>query len=407
MLEFLKTKTIKDTAVVTAGMVLSTLFSAVSIFLLARWLGPDQFGLYVAALALVVIVTDSLELAISGAIVNFGAKNTHQRDALLKYGFYLKLGLGAILGLLFAFLSQPMALWLYPALAGPLKTASLIIPVFFLQRFPRSVLQSQKRFWADSSLEVTTSFLRLAAISGFYLSGRLTVITGLAAYLSGALAAFVIGAGFISWNFLGAKIDSGARRNFFHFQKWLTLGFILAAIHGRIDSAILVKLAGSAATGIYQAAFRFFMPAMQLAAALSLVFAPRFASFAKRQEARTYLKKAAKLTALLGFGVLGIIPLAPWLVNLIFGSAYAGAILPTRILALGFALFVAAAPFTAYLIYSVNRTRVFALINLLQLLLLVSLDYWLMPQLGAVGAAMATTGTLITVNLLIMTLALK
>ncbi|PIP51949.1 hypothetical protein COX09_04315, partial [Candidatus Beckwithbacteria bacterium CG23_combo_of_CG06-09_8_20_14_all_47_9] len=370
VLEFLKTKTIKDSAVVSGGMVFSTLLSAATIFLLARWLGPGDFGLYAASLAIAVIVTDSLELAISGSVVNFGAKNNASSQKLIKYGLILKLALGLGLGILAAVLAKPVSGWINPALNQPLYLVALIIPLNFLMRFPRSVLQSQRRFWADSSLEVITSLGRFLSVAGFYFSGSLTVITGLWAYLSGAVAALMIGSALISWKFLKERIDQETRRHFFQFQKWLTIGFILAAIHGRMDTAILLKLAGPAATGIYQAAFRFFMPVMQLAAALSLVFAPRFASFVTRQEARIYLKKAAKLTLLLGLGVLLMLPLAPWLVSLIFGSAYSSAVLPARILSLGFALFIVMAPFTAYLIYSVNRTRVFALINFLQLLLL-------------------------------------
>ena len=407
MLEFFKTKTIKDTAVVSGGMVFSTLLSAATIFLLARWLGPGDFGLYAASLAIAVIVTDSLELAISGSVVNFGAKNNASSQKLIKYGLILKLILGLGLGLLAAILAKPVSGWINPGLNRPLYLVALIIPLNFLMRFPRSVLQSQRRFWADSSLEVITSLGRFLSVVGFYAGGLLTVTTGLWAHLAGAAAALVIGSALISWEFLREKIDRETRKHFFQFQKWLTIGFILAAIHGRMDTAILLKLAGSDATGIYQAAFRFFMPVMQLAAALSLVFAPRFASFATRREARIYLKKAAKLTGLLGLGVLLMIPLAPWLVGLIFGSAYAGAVLPARILSLGFALFIVMAPFTAYLIYSVNRTRVFALINFLQLLLLLALDYWLIPNFGAVGAATASAVTLISVNLIIMVLALK
>ena len=392
---------------VSGGMVFSTLLSAATIFLLARWLGPGDFGLYAASLAIAVIVTDSLELAISGSVVNFGAKNNALSQKLIKYGLILKLALGLGLGILAAVLAKPVSGWINPALNQPLYLVALIIPLNFLMRFPRSVLQSQRRFWADSSLEVITSLGRFLSVAGFYFSGSLTVITGLWAYLSGAVAALMIGSALISWKFLKERIDQETRRHFFQFQKWLTIGFILAAIHGRMDTAILLKLAGPAATGIYQAAFRFFMPVMQLAAALSLVFAPRFASFVTRQEARIYLKKAAKLTLLLGLGVLLMLPLAPWLVSLIFGSAYSGAVLPARILSLGFALFIVMAPFTAYLIYSVNRTRVFALINFLQLLLLLILDYWLIPNFGAVGAAIASAVTLISVNLLIMGLALK
>lgn len=388
-------------------MVFSTLLSAATIFLLARWLGPGGFGLYAASLAIAVIVTDSLELAISGSVVNFGAKNNASSQKLIKLGLILKLTLGLGLGILVAVLAKPVSGWINPDLNQPLYLVALIIPLNFLMRFPRSVLQSKRRFWADSSLEVITSLGRFLSVVGFYASGLLTVMTGLWAYLAGAAVALVIGSALISWEFLRERINRETKRHFFQFQKWLTIGFILAAIHGRIDTTILLKLAGPEATGVYQAAFRFFMPVMQLAAAFSLVFAPRFASFVTLKEAQIYLKKAAKLTGLLGLGVLLMIPLAPWLVGLIFGSAYAGAVLPVRILALGFALFVVMAPFTAYLIYSVNRTRIFALINFVQLGLVLILNYWLIPNFGAVGAAAASAVTLISVNLLIMYLALK
>src|SRR3989344_4080836 len=206
-----------DTVAVTTGMVVSTILSAASAFLLARWLGPDQFGLYMAALALAVIITDALDLAISGAIVNFGAKGGEARAGLLKYGFYLKLGLGLSLSLGFALISQPLARWLYPALSQPLLAAALIIPVAFLQRFPASVLQSQKRFWADSAIEMSTSCLRLVVVGGFYFAGRLTPVTGLIGYFAGILASFLIGSCLISWKFLAAPIDKTIRLSFFHF----------------------------------------------------------------------------------------------------------------------------------------------------------------------------------------------
>ena len=104
--------------------------------------------------------------------------------------------------------------------------------------------------------------------------------------------------------------------------------------------------------------------------------------------------------------MLAIIPLSGFLVNLIFGPQYSGSILPTQILSLGFVAFVAGSPYVAYLIYAAGKTKTFLLVNLLQLVLLVSLDVALVPQFGAVGAAAATSTTLITVNILMAVLAL-
>lgn len=405
--KFTKTQTIKDTALVTIGMGLSTILSAASIFLIARFLGPTGFGLYVTALGLSVIVIDSLELAISGSIINFSASHSKTSNQFIKYGFKLKLVLGVLVGLLFAIVSQLLAPSLHPDLTQPLLIASIFIPIVFLQRFPRSILQANKKFLPDISIEVATSLFRLLSVLSFYYFSKLTVITALTSYLLGALLAFFYGSLFISFRFLKAKITSQTKQNFFSFQKWLTLGFILAAVYGRIDSAILLKLVGPEITGTYQAAYRFFMPVLSFTAVLSLIFAPRFASFTNYKTAKTYLKKALLLS--LGFSslVLLIIPLAPIFVNLIFGSSFTGAILPTQILSLGFFAFVAGAPLSAHLVYSTKRTKTFFLINLIQLVLLISLDLLLVPKLGASGAALAVSTTLITTNSILLALALS
>src|SRR3972149_1294610 len=96
-----QTRTAKDSAIVTVGMGFSTVFGAISIFAIARFLGPHDFGLYVTALAIAVIVTDSLELAISGSIVKFASRADVKAAGFIKYGFYLKLLLGLGLGLIF------------------------------------------------------------------------------------------------------------------------------------------------------------------------------------------------------------------------------------------------------------------------------------------------------------------
>lgn len=386
---------------VTAGMGLSTVLSAASVFLLARWLGPAGFGLYATALAVAVIVIDSLELAISNAIIRFSSRPGPETAGFIRYGFGLKLKWGLGAGAAFAALGYLLAGWVHPQLKQPLLVSALFVPVVFWSRFPRSLLKAQKRFLADSVLENITSFSRLAGVGLFYWVGKLTVVTGLFGYLGGNLAALAAGALLVNWSFLSAKITGRIKRRFFGFQKWLTFGFILAAVHSRLDAVLLLKLAGPEATGVYQAAYRFFMPVIQLASVLSLVFAPRFASFPDLATSRIYLFKAARLAAAIGLAVLLIIPVAGWLVELIFGAGYAAAVLPAQILAAGFFAFIAGAPWVSFLLYYGGRVKTFFYLNLVQLVLVAGLNLWLVPRLQAVGAALAASLTLITINGLI------
>jgi len=144
LLSITKTQTIKDAAIITLGMGFSTIFSAVSIFILARILGPTKFGLYSAALTIVVIIIDSLDLAINSSIIKFASSQSLQTDKYVKYGFNLKLFLGLTIGLLFALISQPLAAWLHPDLKQPLLVASLFIPIVFFTFAPLSSSSPEK-----------------------------------------------------------------------------------------------------------------------------------------------------------------------------------------------------------------------------------------------------------------------
>jgi O-antigen/teichoic acid export membrane protein len=407
LLAVTKTRTIKDVLIVTVGMILTTLISAAYIFLVARFLGPARFGLYSTVFAIVVILIDAFDLAINGSLIKFSSKENTQTSALIHYGWRLKLGLGLGLAVLFALISQPLASLIHPELAAPLLLASLIIPLSFLLRFPKSILEAKKKFFQDTCLDISTSFFRLLFLLLVFFFFKLTVLSAITTYILGVTLAFFLGASLIPWNFLKTPITAASRKRFFTFQKWLTLSFILASTHSRIDSVILMKLAGPSVTGIFQAGYRFFIPAIQLASVLSLVFAPRFASFSRSHETRRYLLKAGLLSSSLAAGVLLLIPLAPWLVNLFFGPQYQAAVLPTQILAIGYAAFVAGAPFVSHLIYATARTKLFTFLSLTQLVLLVSLDLLFIPRFQAIGAALAAAITLIILNSLTAFLALS
>ncbi|MDZ4228619.1 MAG: hypothetical protein U1C50_00015, partial [Patescibacteria group bacterium] len=98
---------------------------------------------------------------------------------------------------------------------------------------------------------------------------------------------------------------------------------------------------------------------------------------------------------------LVMIPLAAWLVQLIFGAEYLGAILPVQILAIGFFGFIAGAPWVSFLLYFAAKAKTFFYLNLVQLGLIVGLNLWLTPRFQAVGAALAASLTLLLTNLLI------
>ncbi len=395
-----KTATIKDTGIVFFGQLIWALISALFFFLIARVLGPAKLGIYTTVTAVVIMVTDTVDLSLDSSIVRFiGLK---EKKSYLKFAFLLKVMLGAFFFLLLFSLARSFSLVLRQEISLPLKIASFLVFVIFLYRLPRAIFQGEKKFVKSVGLDIGASLLRLAFLLFFIFAGSLTVNNVFWLQIVANFILFLIGIKMISLDFLKARISSQVRGNFFSFQGWLTLAFVLVAIHSRIDTLFLMRFSGPEMVGFYQAGYRFFLPVNQFSSVLSIVFAPRFASFKKEIQAKAYLKKAALLASGFAFLLLGFIFFAPFFINFFYGLAYKAAILPTQILSLGFFAFVMSVPFTSYLLYRKGQTKFFALANFFQVVLIITLDLVFIPKMAATGAALATAISFVVINLLII-----
>ena len=391
-----RTDTVKDTGIVLTGQVLATIFSAIFFFCIARALGPAKLGIYTTVVAIFLILTDTLDLAINSSIIKF--ISSPNKATYLKFAFLLKLFIGSSLLILLFAGARFYSNLLHQDIESPLRIASVLILATFLYRFSKSVFQGEKKFSTDAILDILLSFSRLLIVLVLIFFSKLTINSIFIVHIISTLGVFFIGINKISLDFWQAKIEKSIAKKFFSFQGWLSVGFILAAIHSRVDILILMRFSGPEMVGFYQAGYRFFMPIIQFSSVLSTVFAPRFSGFASEDQARIYLKKTILLSSFLSLLVLIFIFFIPAVVNIFYGSAFQNSIPPSKILALGFSGFVFGIPFISYLIYRSGKTFFFAFLNLIQLILIVSLDLILIPKYGVSGAAWATAITLWLVN---------
>lgn len=393
-----KTQTVKDTGIVFGGQVLSTLISAIFFILVARFLGPEKLGIYSMAMAIVIVLADTVDLAINSSIIKFYHQQNYK--AYWKFAFLLKLLAGFVFSILLFFSAGILSEIMHQDLTVVLKVSSLLVFLVFFFRFPKSVFQAQKKFLSDALIDVAFSSLRLLMLLLLIYFSALSVKSALWTQIISALGIGLIALKFTGVDFLKAKVTPVVQKTFFSFHSWLTVGFILAAVHSRIDNLFLMRFSGPAMVGYYQVGYRFFMPIVQFSSVLSTVFAPRFASFEKEEQVKAYLKKTSLLSGGLALLVLVFIFFVPIIVKILFGADYTPTVLPTQILAVGFAFFVFAVPFFSCLIYRRGQTGFFALLNLLQLCLIVILDLLLIPKFQAVGAASAASLTIIIINVL-------
>lgn len=395
MTRIARTETIKDTGVVFAGNTVSSILGAIFYFLLARVAGPAQFGMFAAVAAIATTAVDLFDIGINAAIINY-ASRPQSRAVSLRSAAARKFWLALIVTLGIV-LAAPVVAGLLgqPVLTDAIRWAAILVPAKAVFSFVRSGLQAAKSFVWDAGVDVLSSAVRLGLFGIFvFISGLDPVLAAIWGYAAGLLVPAILVAGKMRKMMAGESGNAGLP-GFTSYQSYMTAAFGLAAISGRLDVFLLARMTSLETVGLYQAAFRLFMPVQQLASSLSRVLAPRFAGFGDKNEAKKYLQKSLLLSGGLAALMFLTVPFLSWGIRLLYGSNFTGAVGNAYFLLFYFAVFLAATPWWAKLLYFHSNAKWYAVLAAGQLFLLLILMPVLINSSGPVGAAMA----LLVVNL--------
>jgi len=139
-----KTQTAKDAGIVFGGQVLSTLISAIFFILVARFLGPEKLGIYSAATAIVIVLADTVDLAINSSIIKFYHKKDYK--AYWKFAFLLKMLAGFIFSILLFFGAGFLSEIMRQDLTIVLKVSSLLVFLVFSAVFQKRFFRLKRNF---------------------------------------------------------------------------------------------------------------------------------------------------------------------------------------------------------------------------------------------------------------------
>jgi len=358
----------------------------------ARYLGPEQFGLFSYAQAFVGLFTAIAGLGLDGIIVRELVKDPSKQAVLLGTAFYLKL-IGALLVLLAlagaVTLSHQDSLttWLIFIIASATVFQSFNVIDFFFQA---KVLSKYVVYVNISSLFIS-SFVKIGLI--------LTNASLIAFAWVVLFDSVILMLGFIYYFQRHAKLNI-KKLNFSKTtainllrDSWpLILSGLVIAIYMKIDQVMIKEMLNAEAVGQYAAAVRlseawYFIP-MVIASSLF----PAIIN-AKKVSEELYYARLQKLYDLMVWMAIAIaLPMtfmSDWVVNLLYGEQYnqAGSVLMIHIWA-GVFVFLGVASGKWLLtenlqIFSTINTTIGAVVNIL-------LNYILIQKLGVEGAAWAT-----------------
>ncbi len=398
----LSTATFKQSQITIVGTIINGILGAAFYILLARFLGPYNFGLLTVSVAVLTLTADTLDLGINTGIVRFVSSNlVSNREKALKF---LKLSLEIkfivwLLVLIFGIALAPVIadkIFNKIELEQPLRLVMFGVGGALLFSFATAALQSFQKYFTWSWVNISTNLLRLLFILLLLFYGQLNLMSGLIVYLllpffGFSLTLFLIP---VKKIFM-VKNELTLAKELFSYNVWIALFALVAAISARLDTFLIARLLSPQEIGIYGAANQLTQVVPQIISALGVVAAPKFANFTNLKQMLEYFKKFQLMTIGLLFSGLLTVPLAYYFIPLVYGPKYQGAILPFIILLSAMLVFLISVPVHNSIIYYFGQPQVFVWVSIGHLLIIGFLGYWFISSYGVVGAAVTVLiGTL-------------
>lgn len=359
----------------------------------ARYLGPEKFGLLSYAQSFVALFSAFATLGLDGIVVRELVKNPEREGELLGTSFGLKL-IGAL------------AVFIMLAIAIPFTSNDRYTNILVFIIASATIFQAFNVVDMYFQAKVMGKFITFANTLSLLLSSIAKVVFILVQAPLIAFAwmvvfeSFVLAIGYVYFYVNNHSLSDKKHFTFkLHTAKsllkdsWpLILSGLVIMIYMRIDQVMIKEMLNAEAVGQYAAAVRiseawYFIPMV-----ISNSLFPAIVN-AKKQSEELYYARLQRLYDLMVWMSITIaLPmtfLSNWVVNLLYGSAYgqAGSVLMIHIWA---GVFVSLGlSFGKYLLVEnytnkyFNRTLIGAVANII-------LNYFLIPRYGIKGAAIAT-----------------
>lgn len=358
---------------------------------MARYLGPEQFGVFNYALALAMIFSTLASLGLDGIVIRDIVKDPSSRDETLGTAFVMKLGAGIISVLVTAgtvYLLKPgntLVFWMVVLTAAGAIFQAFDTIDFWFQAHVRSKYVVYARSFAFLAMSLVKILLIMlhAPLITFALAGLAEV----AIAAVGLVIAYKA-----SGQLLKCWTASSTRAKKLLHDSWpLILGGICMTVHARIDQVMLGQMVGEREVGYFSAATKLIDVLGFLPMIIYSSVAPEITN-ARLQGETAYLAKLGHvyrvMTILFLMTALPVFFVADWLVITLYGSDYhvVGKLLCLYVLRLFFANIGTA---KALFITNENLFRYSLLTALIGSVTNIGLNYLWIPRYQSVGVIWA------------------
>jgi O-antigen/teichoic acid export membrane protein len=281
-----------------SGSILATVIQAIGVFLVARLLGPELYGVYTLSLVVPTLLLQVIDFGVNQGLLRFSVRlrvegKTRQIASLVRNAFSFKLIVGLIISCFTILFSDYFATYAVnrPDLSMYIRLASLTVLFHAILDTSTSVFIGMDNaeyctlVW-NVQASAKTALSILLVFLGF---GVLGAVTG---FVVGALTAGILGTALLYskiYKSLNSSIETG---NSFKKSLKFLIGYsypiyisaLFFSIIPQLQSVILSMFASDADIGNFRAASNFVALISILILPISTVLFPAFSKFDKESE---------------------------------------------------------------------------------------------------------------------------
>ena len=370
---------------------------------LARLLGPERYGVYAFALAVLMIVALPAQVGLPQLVVRETAKAQAEGDWGLMQGLwrwsnravalFSGLALAGVVLLLLLTESSPRL--------ETLAIGAALIPLIALGNLRAASLRGLRRVVLGQLPESVIRPMVLLAVllgaAGLGLDGSLASSqAAMGAYVAAAVTAFLAGAAILHCLRPTSAAAAQLRTKPAEWRRAiLPLALIagLQLVNNQADIIVLGIFRSDEEVGIYRAVFQMALLVVFGLQAMSQMLQPHFARLYRKGDMarlqRLVTTSARVIIALALPPVLAFVFFGAELLDWVFGNSYRVGAMALAILAVGQGV-KAATGASLSLLNMTGNERMAARLGLFAALVNIVLNFMLVPSYGGIGAAMAT-----------------
>ena len=362
--------------------------------IVARWLGPEEFGLFSLFIVILIIGNDVLGEGLNPGVVRYyvmyNGCHPVKASEVLSNALVLRVALGipvVLVGVGSALAADSLFhdhRYIEPVVLGLIGSFGAALSSFAL-----SVWQARQEFLTYAVMAPLVNVLRIVSITGLAWAGTMTLLPIMGLHVVFYYLCAAVGFWLLCPHLARLRLDKDLLKDLLRFGKWPALASVCFVLQSTLAIPVLTYSSDAVEAGLYAAGSSFILGVDFVTASLVTTLLPKVGHLIDVSEWRSYVKRFAPLLLLVAIGLLPFVFAARPVVLWLFGPSYEGAVPVVQLLFLGALGTLLTHPLYPVL-YAMNRPSLFTLAQAAALVGWIVAGWWLIPAFGAFGAAGAT-----------------